>query len=884
MSTELTQSLERKTRQIHELIESKQYKKALKQCNTFLKKSDHPILVAMKAYIHQRLGEDEESFRLLEEVVSHKPLSPNLLDLVTIIYKALNRYDRLNQLHSESFAKNPTRETGEMLFNSYASVFNFTEQYQIAMKLYKTFADVKYGILAVESMCLIAMHEPGQKKLLDLATMFFNKIKLNKEFVASREMVELEVFIEHLKEKDLEVLRLLRNHRDVLEDAIEEEAEIESKLGDHVKAANLMASLFNPGELTPSLGNYLKYVEFIIKTVTDEIIISLSELCESNIRSDIVEGGKPAVLSAYGTFTELMQVENSSKNFKRTVNLAKLNLLTLLISKKYTEEDVTSFFVVTLENYIREYSDIPSVIEDIKEYLKVLPEPHSSTLMTSLADLLQPSSADHSKSLAYLKLCYKFGRLPEHSLLFSMYQEALGRELPPKKGEHRLGDQLIMMIVRQYPRASYFTQILLEYAIPQSQYNYFLKLQLISNYSATEFCKKIYEVYESLDIKSVQHESLSHLVFGELNDWRLWRDGLGKLCNSVEKFHRYYALDLAESTNLAYTHHHIEQILDFSRFKYVVDNSLYFHMTQISVLYIELAKKMQEGMFKMNTEFIHRELACFTDTTDMNVMNDYSVITDFSREKEKEKCFGRWTDLKFFDFERYLVAFVCEICAESARVEETLGKIQGISREITDPGFYPEAYRVLLNIAEIFVSIKAGRFDGVKETIGTAANLLRNLVNTTKDIRLFSSFREGLQLDHDSFITGLKSIAFVANTFIPVAVFVLNACKKRIPEGKSSKKNQKNPITGIQDSFKLVISNIFLLLDESLGLLQNEDFLAYIDADESLHKEIGEIILMDINKSQKISEIVQARRVLIKEICLEIHSVRAATSSLLRGS
>ena len=193
MSDELTPGMERKVRSIHDLIESKQYKKALKQCNTFIKKSDSVMLLTLKAYVLQRLGEEEESFRLIEEVVNHKPLSPGLLELVTIVYKALNRYDRLNQIYAEGFASNPTREAGETLFNSYASVFNFNDQYQIALKLYKTFGDIKYGILAVESMCLIADHDPSQKKLLDLASLFFNKIKQNKEYTNSREMAEIEL-------------------------------------------------------------------------------------------------------------------------------------------------------------------------------------------------------------------------------------------------------------------------------------------------------------------------------------------------------------------------------------------------------------------------------------------------------------------------------------------------------------------------------------------------------------------------------------------------------------------------------------------------------------------------------------------------------------------
>ena len=282
-----------------------------------------------------------------------------------------------------------------------------------------------------------------------------------------------------------------------------------------------MASSFNVNELTPNLGLFLKYIDTVMITVKADIFIEIEELDIRNNNGYIQEEGKSAVLTAYSTIFSFANTENASRNFKRAALLGYLYFLSVLLSNKFINETAKILFIDSLDRYIKEYFEIPSVIEDIKSYLLILSEEESISLMNKVKDLFHEyisSIQELSKSLAYLKLCYKFNKPPPFSVFFTLYKSSLDIEQPPKKGEHRLGDQLIMMASKQYPHNVYFRQFLLENAIPFSQYNYFLKLQLISNYSSTEFSKKSSEIYETLDIKSVQHESLSHLVFGELND------------------------------------------------------------------------------------------------------------------------------------------------------------------------------------------------------------------------------------------------------------------------------------------------------------------------------------------------------------------------------
>jgi N-acetyltransferase B complex (NatB) non catalytic subunit len=878
MSEEISIALERKLKSIHDLIESKQYKKALKQCNSCLKKSDSLVILATKSFVLQRLGEEQESFAILEDIVARKPTNPNILELLTITYKALNRYDRLNQIYSDEFARNPSRETGEILFNSYSSVYNFHDQYQISLKLYKTFGDLKYGILAIESMCLVAMHDSSQKKLLDLATLFFNKVKLHKDFLASKEMIELEILIESLKGKDLDVIRILQASLDVVSDGVVRQADIHVKQGNYMDGIQLYSSLFSTQEATPDLGLFLKFIDTVLKTVTQPVKISINELLGQN-PNKVTEPGKPGVLSSYSLLDGLLNTPDVSRNFKRTVIISIFYLLSSLARLDYIS-DISSIISPKFEDYIKEYHDIPSVVEDIKDYLSILPQEKIENLINSLKSLYKnpiTNTKELLSTLAYLKLCYKFELLPPDYELLSLYMASLNIEPEPKKGEHRLGDQIMMMIVKQYPSTSFIPQFLLEYGIPRSPYNYFLKLQLIETYKSTEFCKKIIELYENLDIKSVQHESLSYLVFSELNDWRLWKNELFKISNSIEKFHRYYAIDLAESTSQAYIYHHIPQILDFAQFKNKIDNSLYFHMTQVSNIYVELAKKIQEGTFKTNTDFIHTDLSSFINNTDTNVMNDYLLI----REKPNTDVFGRWNNLKYFDFERYAAGFVCEFSAENIKYLDSLNKIKDIVGLIESNDIYHISYQVIATLAEILSDIKSSNTENIVNNMKKTVGILEKLYANVVELDIFKRFLLKESFLYENFIPDLKKIVFIINTYTPVVSFILNFIKKHIPESKKSKKSKQNPNQTINELAKLIVSNVFTLIDYIISILSSEDYLNYIDTDQKTLTEISRIPL-EINTNEKVSESIQSKRSLIKEICIEIHSIRATSFSLLK--
>lgn len=863
MSSEITAGLERKLRSVQDLIESKQYKKALKQCNQFLKKSPSPMLLCLKAYTLQKLGEEAESFSIIESLMSQKPSNPNLLTLAGMVYKALGRFDRLTQIQAESFASNPSREAGEQVFNSYASDYNFKEQYQVALKLYKTFNDGKYGLWAVESMALIAMNDPSQSKLLDLAGLFLNKIKQNAEFAGMREISEIEIFIEEVRGRTEKVVELLKKGRGVLSDGLLREAQGLEKLERLDEAREVLEMMIDAGN--QDLKVFWMIADIDIKKGVNEVI-GIQEMQQ---------------IPSWTKFEQIFRSESNSKGVKRTAQLSQIYIFTELIRSNrligYSE-----LLLTTLTSYFISFYDIPSVVEDIKTTLIHLQPPESSTLLSSLSHFNRPTfstQSELSKLLVYTRLSFKFSELLDNSYLISLYTQSLAFEQPPKKGEHRQGDYFLLVRSLNFPLSHSVPQVELEHGISQSTYNYFLKLQLIDNYTNTEFVRKLLEIYSGLDIKSVQHESLGYLVFAELNDWRLFKTDLSKLLTSCERFHKYYAIDLAETTSQAYFYSHVSQVLDFAKFKERIDKSLYFHMTQVTGLYLEIVKKLQEGPVKVNTDFLHQPIEGLAMNWDENVLNDYVPLKELGQKRER---FGRWSDLRAFNFERLAAGFVCDFAFDEGKALRTLSKILSVVEGLGGMDeFFKSAFEALSQLMSGLADLKQASLTKSEASLRNCIQSLELLDTNLKRFTFWARFEQRESFVYEGFIKDLKKIGFLANTFAPLFSICLSFLKPLIPSQKSGKKAKQGSSLSIGTLFPQISGKLYRLFDDIISVLQNEEFLKSLDSDNEIPLKLSQVLIPEVNIEEKSKEIVQTRRLLIKDLCSEIHTIKSSSTILL---
>ena len=90
--------------------------------------------------------------------------------------------------------------------------------------------------------------------------------------------------------------------------------------------------------------------------------------------------------------------------------------------------------------------------------------------------------------------------------------------------------------------------VLLEYAVDKSPYNYDIKLKLIALYKRISAYAPALEYYKTLDIKSIQHESVGWLLLSHFADCKIYSQEIDNMVSYGFKFHRISEVELDDCT------------------------------------------------------------------------------------------------------------------------------------------------------------------------------------------------------------------------------------------------------------------------------------------------------------------------------------------------
>jgi len=856
--------VERKLRALYDLIDARQYKKALKQCNAQLQKSPQQMLYAVKALILQRLGDTQECLEILEGI--HEPKEPPLVDLMVLIYRGLNMNSKVTQLHKQSFESSPNRETGELLFNSYAADYNFSEQHSLALKLFKNFGDLKYGQWAVESMCLSAMKNPAEKKVLDIAGLFLQKIKQNPQYKITQETLKVELKIEELKGNFQKGLKLLEDHGSVLETSEKLHAELTfHKLSNEplslIQAYHRILSLNLSEETSAMIWDcYVGYVEFCVELakntefrVEDLDCEQLSELFRSP--QEALESGK-LLQECYSNLKYSKKAIAGQtvtvRNLKRTCSLAELEFIKALIQKK-VNLNLTEKLKSKLVKYLSKYYDIPSTVEDLKVYILLLNSEETKALLQGLESMNLDSveSLDEIRRVVtYWKLKYRLGLLEDwedFKRVLKVYTDSLKVEAEPKKGEHKVGDPLVLIASGYLSRKSDFKNLdwkavaslaLLDLGVNNSPFNYFEKLELISLYKAAGFLKPVLALYSTLDIKSVQHETLGFLVFDQLNEFRLWKTELLEECNSVENFQRYSALDLADSTQKAFTHHNILQVYDFYLFKDKVQNSYLSELAFLSKLFLRIYKDVKNETWealKNSLKDLERTEGAFNELSDTSVLKDYQP---FSNPETPRNLYGRWSNLSLVQLEKLSLSLAYYLYSGNTEQSDlTLGLIKEKVQSLSEEGILKTGYELIGLVCEICTLAKCQNFE---EFNSKTQAYLEKLTEV-------QSFVQSQQLQDNFQLERLQNYMFLTNTVYLFWLVFSQLISQTIP--KPSRRHKKKPqeapqhFTAANSKWSELLQSIKEALNElktkTLNSFQEELDLTYTQEIEALLPQLS---------------------------------------------
>lgn len=678
--------LERKLATIYEYLDCGNFKQALKQINIQLQKNNHVMLRATKALILQRLNRIDECRDILDRIRSEDPRDQHVIDTLVLIYRGLNETNQATDLYAKLFESQPSRETGEMLFNSYSGNFKFSDQYNIAMKLYKVTSENKYAIWAIATMYFIAKQDPSKLTMLNLALLMLDKVTKTTGFQYTEQILKLEIEIHKLKGNWPKVKERILDKGDLLEfvDRHEMLAELYIQTSDIVSAIKEYAIILKANLNTETAQNtwntYKNYIQLNLKPFshyTPELLQEIDTPELFNIQgyeSDELTRARIAFSSIKSTRLQATGERNSLKNVQRCSLLSEMEWRKCILDLSECSVSSKDLLYSLIVEYFESYYDIPSTSEDMRPYLSLL----SSEDIEPLINTVQHTYSNISDSVASLRascclhklklMCgfYYDVNIEEVNIivdsLLKEYSEALKLENTPQGGEHRIADSLILVascVVNRSPRSSTpFFMLLqevsfLEYGLENSPYNFYISLLLIERLKALLGFQEILRVYNSLKLRSVQHETLGYLTFDFLSDWQVWTEELSKNCQSLDKLHRLGMSELSESVQQAYHNLNILQVADFHAFHDKISHSYFYYISFISLMHDHILRAfassdLQECL-KVNSSTIlsKYEKSWFIDNTDTTVLYETPVINE---EVEPKLRYGILSD---YDVARY---------------------------------------------------------------------------------------------------------------------------------------------------------------------------------------------------------------------------------------
>ncbi|KAJ7097819.1 actin cytoskeleton organization protein [Mycena belliarum] len=649
--------MERQIRPIYEALDTGSNKSALVACNKLLKK--HPkneLIKALKALALVRSQKVEESLVLCDEVLAGKPTNDAVLTALMHVLRGLGRHKDLVTMFEEAYKQQPANEElAAQTFFANVRVLNWKAAQQIATRMHKQFQEDRYIYWTVISAILQAndpMTAPDMRSLL---------YKLAHRLVTSSptpSYVNADRF--HLHLSILRELELFDEARTLLE----------SDIGKSICTASLacnelrrdiwrLQGLFEDegkkAELRITEQNDRNWLEFL--SVLDAACSSTSAV------QDPDESTKAESSSRMRKAQELFTMVAAHDGHKdRSALLALLELEKR--ARLHGISNDKNRMVDLMKQYFEEIGDKACCFEDLKPYLTL--DVEDGERWVSFLRSLMPSFAD-SNDLRRLINSHKLLRQnlalddltmsaesERASLYTKQYLEGLklGASLPmtelqPADDLAILAGNVFVHLWKLSSDEKYLCNAvaLLEFALTKSKQSFQTRLMLIRIYRLLGAPSLALEHYRVMQIKQVQHDTLSHFILSRSSTFSLAASGdltFATECLEASQIYLSNAQDTGEYIVRAFTGEKYSQIPEFIIFEDRLDNSLQRDIIKIEHLRMRLAHEAITSdiidMELIELKFIYDRL--HHDNRDSEILADYQprVIQKFS---EQTLLFGK---------------------------------------------------------------------------------------------------------------------------------------------------------------------------------------------------------------------------------------------------
>ncbi|KAJ7172404.1 actin cytoskeleton organization protein [Mycena filopes] len=632
--------MERQIKPIYEALDTGSNKSAIVACNKLLKK--HPkneLIKALKALALVRSQKVEESLILCDEVLAAKPTNDGVLTAMMHVLRGLGRFKDMVTMFEEAYKQEPANEDlAAQTFFANVRILNWKAAQQVATRMHKQFQEDRYIYWSVISAILQAndsMTPPNMRTLL---------YKLAHRLVTSSptpSYINADRF--HLHLTILRELELFDEARTLLDSDIGKSI-CSSSLAcnelrrDIWRRQGLLKDEGTKAEVRITEQNDRNWLEFIsVLDATFSPVVSATEPDET---------AKTDCSSQIHRTQELF-----AKLAEQDGHKDRSGLLALLELEKRARFHALSNdpdrMVDLMKRYFQEIGDKACCYEDLKPYIAL--ESEDAAKWMSYLQSLTPSFTSTND----LRRLINSHKLLRHSLatddltptaesdraaLYTkQYLEGLklGASLAPT--ELQPADDLAILAGNAFvnlwkidndEKYLYNAVALLEFALTKSKQSFQTRLMLIRIYRLLGAPAMVLEHYRFLQIKQVEHDTLSHFVLSRASTFSLASSGdLTFITECLESSQIYISnmQETGEYISRAFNGEKYSQIPEFIIFEDRLENSLQRDLIKIEHLRMRLTHEaissdiidMELIELKFVFERIHR------DNRDFEILPDY---------------------------------------------------------------------------------------------------------------------------------------------------------------------------------------------------------------------------------------------------------------------
>ncbi|KAI1317905.1 N-alpha-acetyltransferase 25, NatB auxiliary subunit [Mortierella claussenii] len=574
------------------------YREGIQLCNKALKKQpDFHMVKALKALAFERSGKMNEALQLCEEIQWSKPTDEPTLRTLSMVLRSAGKYEPMIKLYENASRANPKNENlATQWFMSLARMLDFKGQQMVALQLHKNFKKDNYMFWAIMSITLQGQKVPVNQPnvLYQLAERMMAKMNSEGKVGTIEELQLYLIILLGQKDRHVDALALLEGDIGVKTKAIENvelrflRIELLIKIGRWNDARDATVQILREIN-SDDWRTILQYFDTIFLPVQDADLKESANLAEAR------------------AFTSEL-VKNDGKNPKRGPFLAQIEL------EKRVQDRTGDNKVAVLDllvAYFNKFGSKTCCFEDLSTYISKL----DSDDAREFCKRLRASAGEKSDTIKEIAIQINVARFERFvglqtnlssneavalvNKFWKQYEGALpfGKDL--EETERQYGDDYAiiaahLLIDIHKDTKSYFPLLnavfMLEHALSASKHNYQIKLVLIRIYELLGAFNCAIAIYNTMAIKHVQHDTMSHFITDRASSFGLFNEALSQLYSAHEIYHSNEA-ETPEMILQAYKYSTFSKMQEFIEFQSRLENSLQKMIADREMIRLEFLKE-----------------------------------------------------------------------------------------------------------------------------------------------------------------------------------------------------------------------------------------------------------------------------------------------------